>query len=64
MPRPGRGGMSLEKSKDFKGAILRLLKSLSPSIYEFFLATVYLLEEFKISFNSSYFLTPVISLSL
>lgn len=30
MPRPGRGGMSLEKSKDFKGAILRLLKSLSP----------------------------------
>ena len=29
MPRPGVG-MSLEKSKDFKGSILRLLKNLSP----------------------------------
>ena len=30
MPRPGRGGMTTEKSKDFKGSILRLLKNLSP----------------------------------
>ena len=30
MPRPGRGGMTVEKSKDFKGSILRLLKNLSP----------------------------------
>ena len=30
MPRPGRGEMTTERSKDFKGSILRLLKNLSP----------------------------------
>ena len=30
MPRPGRGPGNFEKSKDFKGSMLRLIKNLSP----------------------------------
>lgn len=30
MPRPGRGTKVVEKSKDFKGSMLRLIKNLSP----------------------------------
>lgn len=30
MPRPGRGNMNVEKSKDFKGSMFRLIKNLSP----------------------------------
>ena len=33
MPRPGRGPGNFEKSKDFKGSMIRLIKNLKPWKY-------------------------------